>query len=285
MFERIARSWELVKASWQVLKADKELVIFPFVSGIGVVIVSLAFLVPSILAGLFDQATNKDGIPVAGYIVAFAFYVVMYTVIIFFNSALVGAAMIRLRGGDPTVSDGFRIAFEHMGAIIGYAVISATVGMILRALRERGGIVGAIVSAIGGIAWNLATFLVVPVLVVEGVGPIEAVKRSAGLLKKTWGEQVVGNLSIGLIFGFLTILVIIAGIPLVLLAVAAESVVLVVLVIAALVLVVIGINLIASTLNGIYVAAVYHYVAAEEGSEVATQYFSTEMLQGAFRPK
>jgi cobalamin biosynthesis protein CobD/CbiB len=157
--------------------------------------------------------------------------------------------------------------------------------MVLRALRERGGIVGAIVSAIGGIAWNLATFLVVPVLVIEGVGPIEAVKRSAGLLKRTWGEQVVGNLSIGLIFGLLTILVIIAGIPLVLLAVAAESVALVVVVVVVLILVVIGINLIASTLNGIYVAAVYHFVAAEGSPETATQYFSQEMLRGAFRPK
>jgi Family of unknown function (DUF6159) len=283
MFERISRSWGLVKASWNVLRADKELIIFPFISSIGVIIVSLSFLVPSLLAGIFDQARDEGGVPVAGYIVGFLFYVVMYTVIIFFNSALVGAATIRLKGGDPSVRDGFNIAFSHMGSILGYAVISATVGMVLRALRERGGIVGAIASMIGGIAWSLATFLVVPVLVIEGIGPIEAVKRSAGLLKQTWGEQVVGNLSIGLIFGLLTFALIIVFIPVVIVGFGISTVLGIVFVIVA-VLTVILVNLIGSTLNGIYVAAVYQYAIAE-GGQPQLEYFSQDMIEGAFRPK
>ena len=102
--------------------------------------------------------------------------------IFFCNTALVGAALIRLRGGDPTVADGFRIAASRVGPILGYALIAATVGMVLRAISERSGFLGRLVVSLVGFAWNLATFLVVPVLVVEDVGPIEAVQRSASYL-------------------------------------------------------------------------------------------------------
>jgi uncharacterized Tic20 family protein len=283
MFERISRSWELVKASYAVLHADKELVVFPIISTIGTILVMIVFAVPMLLAGSFDRAIDNGHIGIFEYTVAFLFYVVMYTVVIFSNSALVGAAMIRLRGGDPTVRDGIQIALDHIGQIVGYAVISATVGVVLRALRERGGLAGQIVAWLGNIAWNLATYLVVPILVVEGIGPIDAIKRSASLLKRTWGEQIVGNFSIGLIFGLITLAaVIVVGVPLIALAAATGSVAVIVLAVAIVVVVVMGISLLGSTLNGIYVAALYRY--AVEG-EVADQYFTPELVQGAFRHK
>ena len=210
MFQRISNSWELVKESLRVLQADKELLIFPVISSIGVMIVSLTFILPMIFAGAFD-AIFAGGSEVMGFVVMFAFYVVQYTVIFFANTALVGAAMIRLRGGDPTVSDGLKVASSRFGAILGYALISATVGMILRLISQRGGTIGRIVSGLFGLAWNVATFLVVPVLAVENVGPIEAVKRSTALLKRTWGEQIAGNLGIGAIFGLLLFGLIILG--------------------------------------------------------------------------
>ena len=192
MFTRISNSWQLVKASAAVLRADKELIIFPIVSGIGVIIVTLTFALPMFLAGLFDAAFFGQN-QVVGLLVAFLFYLAHYFVIFFANSALVGAAMIRLRGGDPTVDDGFRIALKHVGPILGYAFVAATVGMILRWLSERSGTLGRIVVSLVGIAWNVTTYLTVPVLVMEEVGPIEAIKRSASLLKKSWGEQIVDN--------------------------------------------------------------------------------------------
>ena len=129
----------------------------------------------------------------------FLFYLVQYTVIFFANSALVGAAMIRLRGGDPTLAMVSGLRFSRFGAIFGYALIAATVGIILQALSKRGTLAN-IVRSLVGMAWNLATYLVVPVLVVENVGPIEAIKRSANLLRRTWGEQVVGGAGMGLVF-------------------------------------------------------------------------------------
>jgi hypothetical protein len=142
---------------------------------------------------LLDSLGGADGQGILSYIVLFLFYVVTYSVTIFANSALIGAALIRLNGGDPTLQDGFRIASERLGKILGYAVISATVGMVLRAISERSGIIGQIVIGIIGFVWSVATFLTVPVLVTEDVGPIDAVKRSAELLKKDLGRTNYGQ--------------------------------------------------------------------------------------------
>ena len=278
MFRRLSNSWALVKASWRVLLADKELLIFPLISGIASFLVILTFAVPSFFAGLFD---NFGG-GIISYVVAYIFYVVMSTVAIFFNAAIVGAASIRLKGGDPTVGDGLRIAFSHLDKIVGYALINATVGVILRAVRERGGAIGSIASSLVGMAWNIATFLVVPVLVVEGVGPIEAVKRSGALLKKTWGEQIAGNFSIGLIFGLLTLVIII---PSALLVVGAITLLQSPLLVGAIVLLAVSamvfLNLVGSTLTAIYTTAVYQYAAT--GS--AGDFFDAGMVEDAFRQK
>ena len=215
----------------------------------------------------------------AGIALGFVFYVVAYSVAFFFNTALVGAAMIRLDGGDPTVRDGIRIAMSRLPAIIGYAIIAATVGMILRWISERAGIVGSIVAGILGFAWSVATFLVVPVLVVEQVGPIEAVKRSSAMLKKTWGEQLVGGFGIGLVFGLIMLAVGIIG-GAIIVGLAAVSTALMVVGIVALILAVGAVALVASALGGIYTAAVYRYATTGEAGE-----FGTDALAGAFRQK
>ena len=137
------------------------------------------------------------------------------------------------------------------------------------------------VSSLIGLAWNVATYLVVPVLVVEGVGPVEAIKRSVDLLKRTWGEQIAGNFSIGLVFGLLSLLVVLLGVPAIALAAMSESVALVVLAVLVLVLALVFMGLINSTLSGIYTAAVYQYaVTGETGS-----YFRQDLVQHAFRHK
>jgi hypothetical protein len=281
MFGRINNSWALVKASFEVLRSDKELILFPIVSGLGALIVTATFAVPMLLAGFFDSLLTGSGNGILSILIGFLFYVVMYTVTIFSNAALVGAAIIRLDGGDPTLADGFRIAREHIGPILGYALVSATVGVILRAISERGGIVGQIVSSLFGMAWNIVTFLVIPVLVLEDIGPIDAVKRSGSLLKDTWGEQIVGNFGMGAVFGLLTLGVFLVSVPLFIIAGTAESVALVFLVIALVVFALIALALISSTLGGIYTAAVYRYAVQGEAGE----YFPAEMVQGAFRRK
>jgi hypothetical protein len=254
--------------------------VFPITSAIGVVLVGIAFALPMLLAGVADGLLT-GGLGVFGIVALFFFYLATYFVIFFASSALVGAAMIRLRGGDPTVGDGFRIAFRHAGAILGYAAISATVGVVLRMLTERAGGLGQLVISLIGLAWNIATFLVVPVLVVEEVGPVDAIKRSVALLKGTWGEQIAGNLSINLVFGLLFVLALLLGVPLVILAATSQSLVLIVAAVVLLVVVLIGLALVGSTLSGIFTAAVYHYaVTGETGG-----YFRQDLVEQAFRSR
>ncbi len=283
MFARLHNSWELVKASFAVLRADKELILFPLASTLATLAVMIAFAVPLAVAGVFDRLADTGEPGVFGYAIGFLFYLTMYFVVIFANSALVGAALIRLQGGDPTLADGLRIARQHIWQILGYALISATVGMILRALRERGGLAGQVIAWLGNMAWSLATYLVVPVLVVEDIGPLEAIRRSTSLLKRTWGEQIVGNFSIGLVFGLIGVAALLAmGIPVLLVAAATGSALIIALGVGVIILVLAAISLVGSTLNGIYVAAVYRYAA--EG-QISAHYFQPELIQGAFRLK
>jgi hypothetical protein len=276
---KIARSWELVKASWAVLQADKELLIFPVLSTIAVMVVMATFAVPMFLTGVLEHGfVRGGGIPIPAILLGFVFYAVQYTIIFYCNSALVGAAMIRLKGGDPAIGDGFRIANQHFASIVGYALLSATVGIILRSIARRG-ILGRIIATVFGLAWNLATFLAVPVLVVEGVGPIEAVKRSTHLLKKTWGEQIAGNLGIGAAFTlvFLGVVALFGGA--LALAISTHSAPLIVGVVAVFVLAGVLMSLVGSTLSAIYTAAVYRY--ATEGD--AGGMFEAALVRDAFR--
>lgn len=279
MIEKLSNSWELAKASANVLLADKELLLFPVFSGIALIIVTVSFLVPLGIAGLAREAGG--GIGIAGYAILFLFYFVWYFVIIFFNSGLVGAALIRLEGGDPTVSDGLRIARDHLGPIIQYAFVAATVGMILRVLKERAGVLGKLLLALGGLAWNLATYLVVPVLITKGVGPIEAIKESAGLLRRTWGEQIAGSVGIGFFFGIVSFVYTVIAVPLLVLAALAKMPVAVLLLIVT--LIVAGyllIALLSSALSGIYSAALYRFATTGESG-----LFDRQLLAHAFQSR
>ncbi len=276
---RFARSWGLVKLCWGVLRQDKELVVFPIISTIGVLVATASFVIPGFFTGFWSDVT-ENGAGVGLWALIVVFYLVQYLIIVFFNAALVSAAIVRLQGGDPTLGDGLRGAWSHIGAILGYAAISATVGLVLQLLRERAGVAGAIVAALGGMAWNVITFLVIPVLVVEGVGPIAAIKRSASLLKKTWGEQIIGSAGIGLVFGLVGLAVAVVGIGLGVLAMSAGVMALGIVVIAAAVIAILVLSLLGATLHGIYSAAVYEYAVDGE-----TGMFDRGALAGAFRQK
>jgi hypothetical protein len=165
--------------------------------------------------------------------------------------------------------------------MLGFALFAATVGLFLRALQERLGLVGRLVAGLLGLAWTVATFLVVPVLVSKDVGPIDAVKESVALLKRSWGENLIGNGGIGIVFGLLMVLAVLVGAVLIGGAVAMQSVVAIV---VAAVIVVTGfvlLGLVQASLQGIYAAALYRY--AESGE--ASVGFDQALLQQAFAPK
>jgi hypothetical protein len=280
MFTRISRSWELIKASGAVLRQDKELLLFPFFSAVATLLVSASFIVPLILTGAFEQSI-EPGSETPYMVFLFLFYLIQYFVIFFFNSALVGAAMIRLDGGDPTVRDGLRIAGSRIVQIFGYAAIAATVGLILRLIEERAGFIGRWIAGLLGLAFTVATFLTVPILVTRDVGPIDAVKESAALLKKTWGENIIGNAGMGFVFFLFYLGTIVVGGALIAGVAQTGNVALIVLLVAIVVLAVVGLALLQSALQGVYSAALYRY--ATEGSAGGS--FSDTLLGEAFRPK
>ncbi|HII40454.1 MAG TPA: hypothetical protein HA326_04465, partial [Thermoplasmata archaeon] len=177
--------------------------------------------------------------------------------------AVIGAATIRLNGGNPTLADGLHIARQNVGRIFLWAVFAGTVAMILRAIQERLGFLGKIVMGLVGIAWSLATYFVVPVLIYEKLGPWAAVKRSAHLFKTTWGETLVGGFSMGAIFvlaGFAGVLPIVLGAVL-----AGVAGLLIGLVVAVVYWIILG--LVASAASSILIAALYRYATTGKVAE------------------
>ncbi|GAB3358913.1 DUF6159 family protein [Lysobacter tyrosinilyticus] len=275
MFEKFSRSWELAKASAAVLRSDKELMLFPIISGVLTLVVLATFLLPVWALRVFS-----DGFNVVGAVVVFAFYFCQYAVILFCNCALVGAAMIRLDGGDPTLADGFNAAKARLPAILGYAAIAATVGLVLKRMKDDDNLLVRILGSGLGTAWTLATFLVVPVLVSQNVGPVDALKQSASLLKRTWGENAIGNVGIGVFFGLLSFAVILVGAVLGYLA-AQVSTALAIAVGVVFVIALLLMGVYQAALSGIYSAALYRY--ATEGE--APPAFRGLQLEQAFRAK
>jgi len=284
MFERLARSWQLVKASTDVLRADPELLLFPLISGLAALVVMASFALPVFgLNALGHLSGGADNLMSASTVlVGFAFYVSLYFVMFYFNVALVAAAMIRFNGGDPTLSDGLRVANTKLGSILGYAVIAATVGMVLRAIQERVEFVGRVIVSLLGAGWTVATYLVVPVLVTRDIGPIDAIKESAIILKKTWGENIAGQAGIGAVFGLLYLLVVLIGFSMVYAIVSSGAgAIAIVLGFLAWVVALVATALAHAALGGIYAAALYCYATDHPG----VNRFDLTAMRQAFAPK
>lgn len=280
---RIGTSWALVKQSFSILRSDKELMLLPVLSAISCVLVTLVIAGGGTLGLLFQHraATGPHAGPQIAqplvYVGLFVFYVANYFVIVFFNTALVGAASLRLEGGKPTLKDGLSLAWERKGVILQWAVLAATVGVILKLIERRARLIGALVAKLIGLVWALASFFVVPVLAFEKLGPIDALKRSAQLFRKTWGEEVVGGFSFGLIFFLLALPGVVLPIAGAILAGMAGLLAGAVVMILYFVL----LAVVSSAVHGIFIAALYRYANTGQASAG----FTTDNFAMAWRPK
>lgn len=247
---RIGRSMHLVGQSYRILMQDKELMVLPLISGVVVAGVAGSFVMAMGIGA--NGFNNQNPAHIAA---VFALYVVTYAIGIFFQAAVIVGATERMRGGDPTVASALGAAWKRIGAIIAWAIVAATVGMILRAIQQRAGFIGKLIAGFAGVAWSLATFFIVPVLVLENHSVPESFTRSVDTFKKTWGESMVGSVSIGLIavMGWI-LLVAMAG----LLTWAGTGWFAIVAFFAGATLLVI----LTSALQGVYVASLYQYATA-----------------------
>ncbi len=250
---RISRGIRLMKTSWEILKKDKEIMLFPLISIIisGFIIVS--FIAPLyFFTGFEFSADMFEGYMI--YVYMFALYVPLYFVGTFFNTAVVGCADARMKGDDPTFKDGLRLAGKNWYKILLWALLAGTVGVVLQILRDKLSFIGKIASFFIGIAWTYGTFLIVPVLIFEDEGVLASVKNSAKLFKDTWGETITGSIGFGII---IFILAMIGIIPLAFLTILGVLSWLTAIVLGAVYFaVLLAFN---SALNGIFVTALYHF--------------------------
>lgn len=253
MFESLRRGWALTKVSFSVLRADPEILALPLMAG-----VVLAAVMGAGYLGILRPMIDAPTMSVLPLILAvFGFYVVGYFLVIWFNAAVMEMATIRFNGGNPTIMDGLKKAASKSHRIFQWAIIAATVGLILNILREiardRNSFLGQILLSIVETGWNILTFFVLPIAVYQDVGPLTAIRSSGSLMKRTFGNSVGAMAATGLLFLLLSIpgmvLIWFAGGSLVLFVVG--------------VVWVLGVTVLSTAVNGILVAAVYKY--ANEG--------------------
>ncbi len=280
MFDVFRRSYGIFRESLNVLAHDKEILIFPLLSGIAMIFVFAGMIGGGWFLGLFqaiiDQGESGTG-EVLGYAVLFVWYFLSWFVGLFFNVAVIHCAKIRLDGGDPTVADGVNASMKHLGRIATWAAISATIGLLAQIAKERGNWVLRLFTSLGEIAWGIATFFIVPVMIFEERSIVDSIKESVNLMKRTWGEALVGSGGIGL---FIFLLAVPGALPIVLgIMIGSGGAVVAGLGVA--VLWWLTLACVSTALSGIYRAALYVY-ATEKRVPAG---FSQEYVTGAFRTK
>lgn len=287
MFDKFSRSWSLAGQCFEVLKQDPGLLIFPLLSSMALLVLLGSFAVPvfTLYHGAIGSDVGDGGTTHTSrlmfYVLTYVFYVISYTVMMFFNSALISVALRRLDGESAGVRDGLAAAWGNFPAIVGYALIAATVGTLLRAIEERVGFIGRIVVAIIGAGWTLATAMTLPVLVEENLGPVEAISRSLDLLKDNWGENLIGNsgISLGMAVIAIPLMVIAALVMAGAMSTGALGSIIAGIALFAITSILIG--LVSTTLHSIYTAALYRFATgSKENAGI-----DGDLLAGAYRSK
>ena len=281
---KFSRSWELVKQSFAILRSDKQLMLFPVLSAVSCLIVTIIIgtggaiaVMPAIAsAAASGERFNPNQSPLF-LLSMFAMYVANYFVIVFFNVALVGVANSRLMGGTWKFRDGIELAWARKGTILQWALVAATVGVILRTVEERLGLIGRIVMRILGIAWALACYFVVPVLAFEDLSPMDAFKRSSKLFKDTWGEKVIGGFS----FGLVSLLLMLPAIGLFFVAIVLGGLKGLILGFVLMILYMLLLSAFMSAVQGVFNAALYRYACFKQVPPA----FSQDLIASAWSPK
>lgn len=279
---RFANSWAITKSSLRVVSHDKELLVLPILSFLASVVAFAAVVGIGFGANITPDLYLADGtLNLPGLALAFLLYLGLAFVQVFFGAAVVAGASERLAGGNPTLGSSLRAAGRRAGRLFVWSIFVAVVNIVLQMLRERGGQLGRIAAGLGNIAWSLATYFMIPVLLFENDPVMKSVGRSGSLFKKTWGETVIGNGGVGLVFGILIFALILLGFFLGQAAYGAGGLAAALPVLALVLFAVLLLATLQSVLGGVYKAALYRY--ATTGQIVGG--FEPNQVQGAFVPR
>ncbi|HEX9967247.1 MAG TPA: DUF6159 family protein [Solirubrobacterales bacterium] len=264
--------WELTKKSWALLREHRALLRFPLYGAVATILCAVIVVGPGLY--LIDDGEVALGGPLA----VIGFYL-LALVGMYFSVALAACADMIFHGREASVGDGLEVARSRFSQIAGWAAVSTVVGLVLSALENQGW-AGQIVGRLLAVGWSLITFLAAPVIAFEGTGPFATIKRSTGLFRSRWGEQITGNVAIG---GAVFLLVMLPSLLLVGAGVvfwASASFVGALLVVLGVIGFAIGM-LISSALSGIFGVALYRY--ALDGETVGS--FTREDLESAVKPR
>jgi len=269
---RIRRGWDLTKKSWGLLRENPELLRFPLYGGVATIVCALVVVGPGLYLIESDQAA------VGGAVAVIGFYL-LALIGTYFSVGLAAAADMIFRDQDARVADGLAVARERLARIAGWAAVSTVIGIVLNAIESQGTL-GQIFGRVLAVGWSLITFLAVPVIAIEGTGPFQTLKRSAGLFRSRWGQQITGNIAIGgavLLLGVLpSALLIFAGFMIWASASFAGALLLVIGVIGLAISM-----LVSSALSNIFGVALYRY--ALDGEAVGG--FTPAELESAVKPR
>lgn len=281
-----ARSKQITKMCFDVIRADKEMLLFPLLAGIFSIAFAAAMLFPTIIVHVLrNEHVAFEGLQIA---VTFLTYLGLAFLATFFNVCVVYTTKVRLEGGDATFFQSIGFALSRIHLILAWSVVAATVGMLLRGLdnmgRRSGGlgkVLIAILRSMLGAAWSLITIFVVPAMVYEGVGPFAAIKRSIATLRATWGETLIRYYGLGLVQFVLllpAILFIVALFPAMARGLPMEAGLAL---LAVSLLYMMAVILVFNVANTVFNTALYVYA----GERRAPQGFDADVLQGAFQSR
>lgn len=196
LFQRTSYGLKIVKGSFKVINANRQLLIFPVLSGVALAAVfGLALYGVANIGSFFGNKNENSIYP----LLLFCSYLVSYFIIAFFNMALIHCVSLFLDGEQPTIAQGLRFSASRIHSIFLWALFAATIGTLLRLVRDQFGRMGRIAAAGLGIVWGITTFFVVPIIAYEKLGPLDALKRSSKIMKEKWGESLVASYSFALL--------------------------------------------------------------------------------------
>ncbi len=282
------RSWKITQLTFKVINQDRELIWFALLSFIFSTLFAIAMIVPSVVPTLMAEGISKDSLQVFQYVIIFLTYFGLAFIATFFNVCVVYTTKVRFEGGNATFGESMRFAFTKLSLIFQWSLLSATVGLLLRILDNlasrlgKGGqILASILIGLLGMTWSIISIFVVPVLVYEGLGPIDAVKKSTQVIKKTWGESLISHFGLGMIQFFVFVIIIVLSFGLTYVLANAFDVSGLIIGIGVGVLLMLLAGLVFSVANTIFNTALYVYA---NKSLVPTE-FDEESMKDAFTKK
>ncbi len=273
-FKKLSSGWSMGMSSLKVIRDNKQLVLFPIISGVVLIFLVASFVGVAYASFGTEYESVVEQSSVTDYVIAFVYYLVSYFIIVFFNIGLVHCTRLYFQGEKVSFKEGINFSMKRLPVIFSWAVLSATVGIIIKAIQENSGSLGNIISGLIGVVWSIATFFVVPILAYENLGPIDALKRSASIMKNKWGESIGASFS----FGILSLVgIIIIALPVGFIIGLINPIA----GIAAGFLIVVLIQSIVSSAEMVFIASVYHQVV----DEIELDDFDSDVLDDLFVKK